>query len=81
MRQPHNFVNPNFLDYVCKLRKAIYNLKQPPYAWFSNLSLKLFYLGYHECKSDPSLFSFRNTDLFLFVLVYVDDILIICSNS
>jgi hypothetical protein len=45
MRQPPGFeskANPNF---VCKLGKVIYGLKQSPRAWYSRLSTKFISLG------------------------------------
>jgi hypothetical protein len=41
MKQPPDFVDPNFPSYHCKLDKALYDLKQAPLAWYSRLSDKL----------------------------------------
>jgi len=44
MSQPPGFVNSHFLDYVCKLHKALYNLKQASRAWYN--ALKDFLMTY-----------------------------------
>ncbi|OMO58794.1 hypothetical protein CCACVL1_25353 [Corchorus capsularis] len=37
MRQPPGFVNSTHPHHICKLRKAIYSLKQAPRAWYQEL--------------------------------------------
>jgi len=54
-------------------------LKQAPRAWFARLSNKLHELGFTSFKADYSLFILRTSSLTMFVLVYVDDIIIIAS--
>jgi hypothetical protein len=46
MKQPLEFVDPEFPSYHCKLDKALYGLKQAPCAWYSRLSDKLQSLGF-----------------------------------
>ena len=41
MTQPPGYVNPQFPTKVCKLRKALYVLKQAPRAWFQRFSSTL----------------------------------------
>ncbi|RVX15410.1 Retrovirus-related Pol polyprotein from transposon RE1 [Vitis vinifera] len=66
---------------VCKLHKALYGLKQAPRAWFDKLKISLQWFGFSSTKSDQSLFvRFTNCSSF-FVLVYVDDIVVIGSSS
>ena len=56
MRQPQGFVSKEHPDYVCKLNKAIYGLKQSPRAWFDKFSSYLIEFGFKCCTRDPSLF-------------------------
>jgi hypothetical protein len=76
MSQPPGFSHPTLPHHVCKLHKSLYGLKQAPRAWFSRLSAKLCELGFLRSKADSSLFILQNTSLTMFVLVYVDDIII-----
>jgi hypothetical protein len=77
MSQPLGFSHPSLPNHVCKLQKAFYGLKQAPRAWFARLSTKLYDLGFTSSKVDLSFFLLRTTCLF--VLVYVDDIIITAS--
>ncbi|KAF5470759.1 hypothetical protein F2P56_011250 [Juglans regia] len=81
MHQPIGFVNPDFPNYICKLRKSIYELKQAPRAWFSKLSSKLLSLGFHGSVFDSSLFIFSANSHSIYVLVYADDIIVTASSQ
>jgi hypothetical protein len=79
MSQPLGFSHPSLSNHVCKLHKALYGLKQAPWAWFSRLSTKLCDLSFIGTKVDSSLFILRTASLTMFILVYVDDIIITAS--
>jgi histone deacetylase 1/2 len=81
MRQPPGYVDKTRPNYVCKLDKALYGLKQAPRAWYARLSTKLVALGFHASKADTSLFYFHKGSVIVFVLVYVDDIIVVSSTS
>ena len=66
---------------MCKLQKDIYGLKQLPRAWFSSLSEKLHHLGFQSSKADSSLFLFNHGGVVIYMLVYVDDIIIVGSSK
>jgi hypothetical protein len=66
---------------VCKLDKALYGLKQAPRAWYSRLSAKLVCLGFKPSQVDTSLFIFNKGTVQLFLLIYVDDIIVASSSS
>jgi hypothetical protein len=80
MEQPPGFVDSQFPNHVCRLNKSIYGLKQAPRAWFTKLANTLLGLGFIESKVDYSLFLLHKSHLHLFILIYVDDI-IVTGNS
>ena len=81
MHQPPGYSHPSFPNHVCKLKKALYGLKQAPRAWFSRLSTRLIELGFHGSLSDTSLFIYKSSIYTMFILIYVDDIIITSSSS
>ena len=81
MRQPPGYEDKKSPHYVCKLDKALYGLKQAPRAWYSRLSLQLKYLGFIASKADTSLFIYNKAGVVIFVLIYVDDIIVASSSQ
>ncbi|KAL9238891.1 hypothetical protein vseg_013261 [Gypsophila vaccaria] len=79
MAQPPGFANSTLPSHVCRLRKAIYGLKQAPRAWYTELRTFLTQSGFNNAISDTSLFYKHGTHS-LFLLVYVDDIIITGSD-
>ena len=81
MKQPPGFEDPNVPHYICKLDKALYGLKQAPRAWYSRLSSKLHDLGFTPSKADTSLFLYQKSGITIFVLIYIDDIIVASSSN
>jgi histone deacetylase 1/2 len=81
MKQPPGYEDPRFPHYICKLDKSLYGLKQAPRAWYSRLSSKLQELGFIPSKADTSLFLFKNSDITMCIIVYVDDIIVASSSD
>nr|GFC66050.1 copia protein [Tanacetum cinerariifolium] len=75
VQQPDGFVDPDFLNHVYRLKKALYGQKQAPRAWYDKLSS--FLIEHHFTKGivDPTLFTRRYGDDILLVQIYVDDII------
>lgn len=81
MHQPEGFIDSSHPFHVCKLNKALYGLKQAPRAWYDRLKSSLIQWGFLASKSDTSLFIKHVGKQILFILIYVDDILVTRSNS
>lgn len=75
--QVTGYVDLDQPHYVCKLRKAIYGLKQAPQAWHHELWQFLLSNGFVNSCVDTSLFILNIVGTTLFLLVYIDDIIII----
>lgn len=80
MAQPSGFVDSDKPTHVCKLHKSLYRLKQALRAWFTRLSSFLFTLGFVGSNTDSSLFISKTSTDCLYILVFVDDIVITGSN-
>ncbi|MFS8006619.1 putative RNA-directed DNA polymerase [Helianthus anomalus] len=76
MEQPIGFENREHPEYVCKLRKAIYGLKQSPRSWFGKMAEFLEQNGYQPTAADHSLFVKQIGDKVVCILVYVDDLIL-----
>jgi histone deacetylase 1/2 len=81
MKQPPGYEDKSRPNFVCKLDKAIYGLKQAPRAWYARLCGKLEALGFVPSKVDTSLFYYNRGKHTMFVLVYVDDIIVASSSQ
>lgn len=73
MEQPPGYKNKNFPKHVCKLRRALYELKQAPRACYHRLKIFLEDCGFTNCLFDSSLFVKIKNNWSVYVLVYVDD--------
>ncbi|KAI3822734.1 hypothetical protein L1987_10331 [Smallanthus sonchifolius] len=81
MEQPPGFAHPQFPNHVCKLNKALYGLKQAPRAWFHQLSTFLLANGFSSSRADTSLFVFKRDSCIMYLLVYVDDLILTGNNE
>ncbi|KAI0516475.1 hypothetical protein KFK09_009150 [Dendrobium nobile] len=81
MQQPKGFKYSMHPDHVCRFHKAIYGLKQAPRQWYNTFTSHLVSIGFSHSTSDPSLLVFRKLQTKIFILIYVDDILITGNNS
>lgn len=79
--QPRGFEDPKFPNHVCKLRKALYGLRQAPIAWFESLRKTLIRWGFFSTKADTSLFVRQTKNTILIIIIYVDDILVTSSSA
>ena len=77
VKQPPGF---ELGDQVWKLKKALYGLHQAPRAWYMELKEKLESLGFKVSLADPGLFILHTHQGKLYLLVYVDDLLLTAES-
>ena len=76
MQQPQGYVDSRFPQHVCRLHKSLYGLKQAPRAWFERFTSQLLHLGFIASLADSSLFIYHHSHITIYLLIYVDDIVI-----
>jgi len=80
MHQPPGFRDRNNPDHVCLLKKSLYGLKQAPRAWYQWFASFLSTIGFVNSKSDHSLFIYNHGHDTVYILLYVDDIILTTSS-
>ncbi|GJV14781.1 retrovirus-related pol polyprotein from transposon TNT 1-94 [Tanacetum coccineum] len=80
VREPGEFVDPDFPNYVYCLKKLCMISNKSPRAWYDKLSS--FLIDHHFTKGivDPTLFTRRHGDDILLVQIYVDNIIFGSTN-
>lgn len=81
MCQPEGFVVKGNENKVCKLKKAIYGLKQSSRAWYQKVEEVLIGLDFKKSDYEPCLFMKRNRGMITIIALYVDDFIIFSNDE
>jgi len=81
IKQPLSFVDSALPSHVCQLHKSLHGLKQASRAWYTRLSDFQLLIGFLASKVDSSLFILSVGTNIFYLLVYIDDILLMSNNS
>jgi hypothetical protein len=81
MCEPPGFVDRSCPQHLCRLEKALYGLKPVPRTWHARLGFILHSHGFVPSTVDTSMFLFQRPQLTMYLLVYVDDIIVTSSES
>nr|GEV51177.1 putative ribonuclease H-like domain-containing protein [Tanacetum cinerariifolium] len=79
--QPPGFEDPDYLDKVYKVVKALYGLHQAHRAWYETFANYLLENRFQKGKIDQTLFIKKQKGDILLVQVYVDDITFGSTNK
>ena len=79
--QPRGFVQKGEENKVCRLKKALYGLKQAPRAWYEKIHAYLTAHGFQNSPTESTLYVKRQGDVFLIIVLYVDDMLLTGPNE
>ncbi|GJX02893.1 retrotransposon protein, putative, ty1-copia subclass [Tanacetum coccineum] len=80
MEQPEGFVNPKYPKRVCKLKRSIYGLKQASRQWNKRFDDEIKKFGFTQNADEPCVYLKASGSNVIFLIFYVDDILIMGNN-
>nr|GEW99784.1 retrotransposon protein, putative, Ty1-copia subclass [Tanacetum cinerariifolium] len=80
MEQPKGFVNPKYLNRVCKLKRSIYGLKQASRQWNKRFDDEIKKFSFTQNRDEPCVYIKASWSNITFIILYVDDILLM-GNS
>jgi hypothetical protein len=74
IKQPQGFEVEDRKSHVCRLKKALYGLRQVPRAWYGRIDSFLTSLGFTKSKADSNLYFKIMDNEPVILLLYVDDL-------
>ena len=80
MEQPEGFAKKGNEHLVCKLKKSIYGLKQASRQWYIKFNNTITSFGFKENIVDQCIYLKISGSKFIFLILYVDDILLASSD-
>ncbi|RVW84134.1 Retrovirus-related Pol polyprotein from transposon TNT 1-94 [Vitis vinifera] len=81
MKQPEGFVDSEKSDHVCFLKKSLYGLKQSPRQWYKRFDAFMVSHEFMRNQYDSCVYFKTLPDgSFIYLLLYVDDMLIAAKN-
>ena len=81
MEQPEGFIIPRKEDLVCKLQKSLYGLKQSPRQWYKRFDTFMLSQGFKRSDYDSCVYLKVARDSNIYLLLYVDDMLIAAKSK
>ncbi len=80
MAQPEGFIHSKYPNKVCKLERSIYGLKQASRSWNICFHEKIKEFGFSRSEYESCVYYKASGSNVTFLVLYVDDILIIGNN-
>ncbi|KAL4323819.1 hypothetical protein GQ457_11G025800 [Hibiscus cannabinus] len=80
MTQPEGFVTPENAGKVCKLQRSIYGLKQASCSWNLLFNEAIQEFGFIRNEDEHCVYKMFSGSIVSFLILYVDDILIIGND-
>jgi hypothetical protein len=76
MEQPPGYVDQTHPNLVCRLKKALYDLKQAPRVWSNKIGQYLVTSGFQTSNAKFSLYVKKINHGIIVIVIYVDDLII-----
>jgi hypothetical protein len=80
MAQPKGFVVEGKENMGCHLKKSIYGLKKTFRQWYLKFDETIKKFGFKENEKDNCIYAKFKNRKFIFLILYVDDILLVSSD-
>ncbi|KAK8713625.1 hypothetical protein V6N13_148837 [Hibiscus sabdariffa] len=80
MTQPEGFMTPENARKVCKLQRSIYGLKKASRSWNLHFNEAIQEFGFIRNEDEPCVYKMFSGSIVSFLILYVDDILIIGND-
>ena len=80
MMQPEGFIAKNQEYMVCKLKRSIYGLKQALRSWNIRFDQTIKSFGFEQNLDEPFVYKRHQDKVVMFLVFYVDDILLIRND-
>jgi hypothetical protein len=76
MEQPLGYVDQTHPNLVCRLKKALYNLKQTTRAWLDKIGRYLVTNGFQTSNEKNSLYLKKTNHGIVIIVIYLDDLIV-----
>ncbi|KAH9646639.1 hypothetical protein KPL70_024932 [Citrus sinensis] len=76
MAQPEGFTDKSKADWVCHLKKSLYGLKQSPRQWYLRFDSFMLEQKFQRCNLDCCVYFREDSGMMVYLVLYVDDMLI-----
>ncbi|WKA12852.1 hypothetical protein VitviT2T_030203 [Vitis vinifera] len=80
MTQPEGYTSMSDHNKVCKLRRSIYGLKQASRSWNIHFNKTIEKFDFVKCEEEPCVYKRFSGSTIIFLVLYVDDILLIGND-
>ena len=80
MMQPEDFIATNQEHMVCKLKMSIYGLQQASRSWNIRFDQAIKLFGFEQNLDEPNVYKRHQDKVVMFLVLYVDDILLIGND-
>ena len=79
VNQPEGYIKDK--NKVCKLKRSLYGLRESPRSWYDCFDKFIKSLGFAKSKYDYCLFVKEENGKIIYILLFVDDLLICCIDK
>jgi hypothetical protein len=81
MHQPPGLHHTQLPGHVCLLKNSLFGLIQAPHSWYQHFTDYVATMVFSQIISEHSLFIYQHGNDIVYILLYVDDIILAASSD